>query len=123
MRDITWTNCFKRTNQVDHRTTNSLRWQTDHVLLDTTVDDAYDCCVAAVTLADTSVWAFEPNPFSGEGGNCFIGQTGDTCPSPATNPSTAESGFGDLVIGNSYCGEINADVPIAVSKRAEPTAR
>ena len=66
-------------------------------------------------MPDTSVWAFEPNPFPGEGANCFIGQTDGTCPAPATNPSTAVSGFGDLTVGNSYCGEIIADVPIVVS--------
>jgi hypothetical protein len=80
-------------------------------------------------MADTSVWAFEPNPFVGEGANCFIGQTDGTCPSPASNPSTVESGFGDLTIGNSLCGEIVADVPIVSivssapvkARRAAPT--
>lgn len=51
------------------------------------------------------------------------GESDGTCPAPASNPSTAESGFGDLVVGNAYCGEISADVPIAASKRAEPTQR
>lgn len=64
-------------------------------------------------MPDTSVWAFEPSP--GGGANCFIGQTDGTCPAPATNPSTAETGFGDLTVGNSYCGEIDAAVPIVAS--------
>ena len=85
-------------------------------MFDTTVETAYDCCVAAVTFngpdtsPDTSVFGFDPS-IKHKKDNCFIGTTGDTCPNPASNPSTAITGpDGDLVVGNSYCGEINAAV-------------
>ena len=79
------------------------------------VDTAYDCCVAALLDPNhASVFAFEPSS-AGGADNCFIGVTGDTCPNPATNPSTAiTSGDGDLVIGNGYCGEVNNAVAIVV---------
>ena len=101
-------------------------------ILDTTVGSAYACCVAAITFnapnaqPDTSIFAFQPG--STGPANCFIGQTSDTCPNPASNPSTAITGAGgSLVLGNSYCGEINAAVAVlvpsssAVAKRTEAT--
>ena len=95
---------------------------------ETTVDTAYDCCVAAIldNGGDTSVFAFEPGAAAGAI-NCFIGVTDDTCPNPATNPSTVQTDpSGDLVIGNAYCGEIDVAIPeIAPSepvKRSLPTA-
>lgn len=70
-----------------------------------------DCCVAAITMGDTSVWAFQPDLPSGDY-NCFIGQTDDSCPAPATNPSTSTVGAGSLTVGNAYCGEIDVAIPI-----------
>ncbi|KIX97497.1 uncharacterized protein Z520_06949 [Fonsecaea multimorphosa CBS 102226] len=80
---------------------------------DTTTDDAYDCCVAAITLGDTSVWAWLPGEPSN---NCEVGQTDGTCPDPATNPSTATYGASSpITVGNAYCGGINAAVPLLSS--------
>jgi hypothetical protein len=75
----------------------------------TTTDTAYDCCVAALldNSGDTNVWVFEPST-----GECDIGETGSTCPNPATNPSTTiTSPDGTLVIGNAYCGEFDVAEP------------
>ncbi|OAP55337.1 hypothetical protein AYL99_10310 [Fonsecaea erecta] len=79
---------------------------------DVTVDTAYDCCVAAITLGNSAIWAFIIGPGAG---TCEVGQTDDSCPEPSTNPSTGyyeTTGAPTVVGGNSYCGEVNAAVPV-----------
>jgi len=75
------------------------------------VASAYECCVAALLdPAGASVWAFEPN--AGGGDNCFIGQTSGRCPAPGTDLIRAITfSTGDLVVGNSHCGEIGSVLP------------
>lgn len=76
-----------------------------------TTDSAYDCCVFAITNPDpAAVWVYEPG-ISGAS-NCYIGTNGNTCPNPASNPSTVITDpSGSLVVGNGFCGGFQKAIP------------